>query len=89
MAVFTVIAQPGANAGKLPAAIAQVFPNSHYALSNQAWLVAGAGSAQDISNKLGISEGENGNGIVLQISGYFGRSNPNIWAWIKENWESV
>ena len=89
MPVFAIIAQPGPNAENLPAAIAKEFPVAHYSLGGSTWLVAGLGTAQEISDKLGISEGTNGSGIVLQISGYYGRANPNIWAWIKAKWEST
>lgn len=88
MSVFAVIAQPGKTPGLLPGAIAEHFPTANYALGNEVWLVAGVGTAKEISDKLGISDGANGTGVVLQVDSYFGRANPNIWSWIKENWES-
>lgn len=90
MGMFAIIGQPGANADKLPAAVAKEFPDSHMKLQSSVWLVAATGTAQDISKKLGIPDNVNGLGIVLQLNGdYFGRANTNIWAWIKSQWETI
>ena len=89
MAIFTVISQPGKNSHMLPGVIAKLYPNSHYQLSESAWLVAAAGTATEVSNKIGISDGQNGSALVLEISDYFGRANSNIWTWIKNKWEAT
>lgn len=89
MSVFVVIGQQGANAEKLPAAITTEFATANYPLGNRVWLVAGVGTAHEISTQLGISDGSSGPGVVLQVDTYYGRANPSIWSWIKEHWESA
>lgn len=89
MTIFTVFRQPGLNGEKLPGAIAEHFPNNFLMIGDDIWLVAGKSTAQEVSDKLGISTGDNGSGVVLAVSSYFGRANPNIWDWIKTKWEAV
>ena len=64
------------------------FPTANYDLGSGVWLVAGPGSAKDISDKLKITpDGVNGTGVVIEAASYFGRANPAIWTWIKNQWE--
>ena len=86
MTVFVVIAQEGSDLAKLPAALDACFPNAAYKLDENAWLVPFKGSAEDLSDKLGVTTGANGGAVILEVASYFGRANPNIWAWIKANW---
>ena len=59
----------------------------NYPLGNGAWLLAGAGTAKEICERLGIDKGLYGTGILTEVSSYYGRANPAIWSWIKQNWE--
>ena len=88
MAIFAIIKQPGLYGEKLGAAIGQRYPDAFYSLSNDAWLVSDIGTAQDVSERLGITSGENGSAVVIEMASYFGRANPAIWSWIKTMWES-
>ena len=76
---------PVENAG-LATALEAVYPSKYLKVGPGQWLVASQGTANDVSNALGITDGKNGTGIVVSISGYFGRANTNIWEWIKANW---
>ena len=89
MAIFAVIGQPGSKASTLAQVVPEHFPSDFIAVQEQTWLVAFHGTAQDLSAKLGITDGENGDAIVASISTYYGRANPNIWAFVKEKWEST
>jgi hypothetical protein len=86
MAIFAIIKQPGTNAEKLAPAIKETYPLHHYDLGGGAWLVASRGAAQDISDRLGITSGDNGSAIVIEAASYYGRANPAVWTWIKTNW---
>jgi hypothetical protein len=87
MTVFLVLQQSGLNSQKLSEAVAKAYPNDTYALGNNGWIVSGTGTAQEVSDKIGISGGENGSGIVVEIASYYGRTNPAVWSWIKNKWE--
>lgn len=89
MTIFVIIAQPNPHSPKLPGAIQTSFPDGFIQLSDDAWLVASSGSASALSDKLGISNGENGAAVVMEMAGYYGRASTNIWSWIKEKWEAT
>lgn len=87
MTLFAIIQQPGPNSEKLANAVGTAYPDAVYNLGNQAWIVSDSATAKDVSDKIGISEGENGSGAVFEIASYFGRANPAIWTWMKSKWE--
>ena len=80
MAIFTVVAT--GDIAKLAAAIRQEFPEDHLAVSPDVWLIAAGGIAKDVSDRLGITEGQNGTGIVFAMSGYYGFASNAIWEWL-------
>jgi hypothetical protein len=89
MPVFAVIPQPNPNTSKLAAVIAANFISESITLEGEkGWLVSTKGTAQDLSARLGVTSGENGAAIILEIASYFGRANPNIWSWIKIKMEA-
>lgn len=91
MAIFAIIQQPGApSSANLPTAILTKYPVTNYAVGNGVWLVADSGTAVDVSNRIGVTPGEDaGSAMVLEIASYYGRANPAIWSWIKANWEGA
>jgi hypothetical protein len=66
------------------------YPNRSRRLGDKpAWLVADDITAQTLSEKLGINSGEGGiSALVTTMSDYFGRAEPDLWSWIKVQWES-
>jgi hypothetical protein len=89
MAIFVIIPQPNPNSGKLPMAVGEAFKDSVYPLEgDKGWLVSWKGTAQEISENLGITSGVNGGALILEVASYFGRANPNIWTWIKNKLEA-
>lgn len=89
MAVFAVIVQAGPGGDGLPAAIRQHFDKANYQLDgDRGWLVAGKATAKEVSDTLGITDGTSGAALVVEVASYFGRANPGIWTWIKDNWET-
>lgn len=71
--------------------IAQHFPADNLVIGQGQWLVADEGTAQSVSEKLSV----NGPSpatltvLVVSVSGYFGRMNPNVWEWIRTKWGSA
>jgi hypothetical protein len=46
------------------------------------WLISFAGTAKDLSDALGVSQGEVGSAVIIAASGYYGRADNSIWEWI-------
>jgi len=84
MPVFAIIPQPNPNTPKLAGVIVSHYPTEHIVLDgNAGWLVSAKETAQEMSAKLGVTSGENGAAIIIELASYFGRANPNIWSWVK------
>jgi hypothetical protein len=66
----------------LQTAMASAFPDNYLRVGPGQYLVASRGTAVDVSNALGITDGTNGTGIVLSTSAYYGRAGNNIWEWL-------
>lgn len=91
MTIFTVLLprpQPA-----LADKITSEFQTDALRISDTQWLVSGAGTAMEISKKLGIADPVHpdlppiGEGIVFATNGYFGRAPANVWEWIKAKLE--
>jgi hypothetical protein len=87
MTIFTIIQQPGTVGDKLANAVVAAYTDDLYDLGNGAWLVADSATAMEVSKKVGITDGINGSGIVVEVASYYGRTNPAVWSWIKAKWE--
>ncbi|PBN44648.1 hypothetical protein [Sphingobium sp. D43FB] len=85
MTIFTVIRQPGTN-NDLAGAVAEHFASTNYRLNDESWLIATTGTARQVSDILGLSDGSRASGVVIEVASYFGYANPAIWTWIKNNW---
>jgi len=90
MSIFVILPQNEPAQLALPAVIERAFPNAHRRLPNHVWLVAGKGSAQDISNQLGITAKDGpGTAVVFEVASYYGRASKDIWDWVKAKWEAT
>ena len=65
------------------------YVGKHYKISGDSFLVVAPETSKDLSEKLGITQGVNGGGFVGHISGYFGRMAPDVWEWIRINWDKT
>lgn len=77
----------------LTEAIKRLFPNDHLAISETQYLISAAGTALDLSAKLGVYDPKDpaktiGNAVIFATSSYFGRAPTTIWEWIKTKLES-
>lgn len=86
MAIFAVIATTDNQ--KLGPSIAKVFPENHLQINTQSWLVSLDGTSQELSDKLGVTDGSHGSAVIVSISGYYGRAPTTIWEWMKAKLES-
>lgn len=88
MAVYAIIRQPGPNGENLEKALVDGYgADKVLSVGPETWLVAATGTAVNVSQHIGITEGLAGSALVLEVGSYFGRANPSIWSWIKTNWE--
>jgi hypothetical protein len=87
MTIFTIIQQPGTVGDKLSKAVALAYADDLYDLGGGVWLVADSATAQEVSKKVGITDGINGSGVVVEVASYYGRTNPAVWTWMKAKWE--
>jgi sarcosine oxidase gamma subunit len=67
---------------KLEAAIQAKFPADQLKVGPGQWIIAATGTSKDISDQLGLTEGDVGSAIIVSFSGYYGRASTNIWEWI-------
>jgi hypothetical protein len=94
MPIFVILPQNPDAQAKLPAAVFGAYPDANKKLADHNWLVAGKGTAQDVSANLGItlkdnSPGPTGTAIVLEVASYYGRATTDIWDWVKAKWEAT
>jgi hypothetical protein len=86
MGVFAVIAQPNVNMARLQEAIRQ---HDNLPLGDKVWLVAATRmTAKEVSERLGITDGESGPAVVLDVSDYYGFAGTDIWGWMKSRFEA-
>lgn len=82
-AVISLVSNPA-----LGARIEQSYPDNNFALSDAAWLVAGSGTSQEVSSRLGLVAGEFNNAVVIGMDTYHGRAPVRIWDWMKAKLEA-
>jgi hypothetical protein len=64
------------------------FPNDYYVIpSTKSIFVKFSGTTRELSDKLKISEGESGTGVVIPVTNYYGRAPTDIWEWLKSRME--
>ena len=73
----------------MEAALQKNYPNDHLAVGSGQWMLVAEGTAKEISDKLGISDGTAGSGVIVSTSGYFGRAESNVWEWLTAKMRSA
>lgn len=86
--IIAVIAGPG-NEAALETRI-KANPDRYIQLHSATgqWLIAAEGTAQELSDRLGITSDEPDGikrAVVFAVAGYWGREPNNIWEWIVAN----
>ena len=86
MALFFVTALQDTE-NTIESAIKVKFPDDHYKLTTDRWFVnANSATARQLSDAIGLTDkpAQPGSptGVVLAVSGYFGRAQPDLWEWI-------
>jgi hypothetical protein len=75
-------------------AIKAAYPNEYLSLSDMQWLVSDAGTAIEVSAKIGVTDPNNrqakatGNAVIFSTTSYYGRAPTPVWDWIKAKLEN-
>jgi hypothetical protein len=92
MAIFAVLMpSPQPN---LISEIKRLFPLDHLSLNETQYLISAAGTAVELSAKLGIydhqepAKATTGLAVILATSSYFGRAPTTVWEWMKAKLEA-
>ena len=83
--VTTYVIIPTRDLPSLDDKIQKKFGDTSYRLPLGEWLVAYQGTSQQLFDELDIlGDKDSGSAIVLAISSYWGRTNPQVWEWFKQ-----
>jgi len=91
MTVFAILL-PAPNP-KLADAIKAAYPDEWLALSDTQYLVSSAGTAMEVSTKVGIADPNDrqkpslGSAVIIAMSSYYGRAPTPVWEWVKTKLE--
>lgn len=90
MRIFNIVTLTAAHTAAMASIVAAKFPTDHYQVTSNVWLVAGNGTAKEISDRLGIGdEPPKVEAVVTSIDGYFGRAPVTVWDWLKVKMEQA
>jgi len=78
--MFAIMGQ--SNIERIGQVIKEKYPEDHYSLVSGQWLLVAEGTANSISDTLGITDGSNGSAVIVVFTSYFGRANTQIWDWL-------
>lgn len=84
MSVFTVISTRD-NTASLEEAVTRSFPDDHYMLTDNVWLVSSPRTARQVAETIGATKGGTLSGVVvLQAApAYYGLANTDVWDWLR------
>jgi hypothetical protein len=79
---------------KLVDAIKLAYPNNWYSLSDTQFLVSSAGTAMEVSAKIGVADPNDrqkpatGSAVIFATNSYYGRAPTPLWEWVKAKLEN-
>ena len=83
-AVFNI-----SNRGVVLERLREHYPDQHIDANRESFFVATTGeTSQQVSEKLGFGADNVSAGIVLGVTTYWGRADPNLWEWISAKMEA-
>jgi len=80
MAIFLVVSMN--DSPNLTTVIAEKYPNDHFVVGKNQWLVSADDITTKVSDNIGISEGKFGNVIVTKMDSYYGWHRKDMWEWV-------
>lgn len=74
------------NVAAFEMAVERVYPGSFLKIADNAWLIAAAGTAQEICAALGMpdkpGQASPFSAVVVGVNGYYGYGSSHIWEWM-------
>lgn len=55
--------------------------------NNTAWFVVFKGTTVELSERLGLTSGKSGSGVVIPVNNYYGRASKDMWEWLASRME--
>lgn len=89
MSIFLVVVTEVTRVEQAQAKVLSLYSERHLRVTADSWLIAGNGTAQKLSDNLGITDGSVAPGLVVSVGSYFGRASPTIWEWMIARWEEA
>jgi len=80
MTIFAVVGT--ANLSALDASIMAKYEGQFFKLTANHWFVFDRVTSKEVSDKLGITDATGGQGVVLNVVGYWGNTNKQLWEWL-------
>ena len=82
MPVFLIVSAQDKNP-ELETKIKTSFPDDHYVLADNQWLIEAEETTKDLAEKIGIRDGGFGSAVAFRIEGYSGYNATSLWAWLE------
>ena len=87
MGIFLVTATD--KQADVEASVRNNFPDAFYRVpNNTAWFVVFKGTTIELSEKLGLTSGGSGSGVVIPVNNYYGRASKDMWEWLASRMEN-
>jgi hypothetical protein len=87
MAIYVIFR--ASNSSKLEAALKREFGDDAYlSLGGDQFLLSSSDSTPRVADRLGLTDGASGSAIVVRMSSYHGRANPEVWEWMESKLET-
>ena len=80
--IFAIMAPSGDGVDGLGQALERLIPHDFLKVGPGQWLASYAGTAKDLSDALGVTQGHVGTAIIIAAAGYYGRADSHVWEWI-------
>lgn len=80
MAVFLISAEK--NNPALDARIKARFPEKHFKLTDNTWMISSELLTRQVSDELAITGGSSGQAGVFRVDNYFGWHRKDLWEWL-------
>ena len=71
------------NNPELEKKITEAYPEDHYVLTGNQWLISAETTTKDLAEKLNIYGGGVGRALVFSVDNYSGYYKKSLWEWLK------